>query len=137
MFRVILLITVFVCVSAGASKLSEPAANFEKSMHGVWAEFYTDDGKILSYMTYLPEGRFHAYGYLEDDVRSYWYADGLWKMIGDQSCIVFTFDSFGLTEKGESSCVTIISVTDTTLIYKDNQDNAINTLKRVSTGFLE
>ena len=45
-------------------------------MQGVWAESYTDDGKILSYMTYLPEGRFHAFGYLDDDIRSYWFADG-------------------------------------------------------------
>lgn len=137
MYRVIITILLLVCTSVSATKQVESKQNFKNLMHGVWAEFYTDEGKILSYMSYLPEGRFHAFGYLEDDVRSYWFADGLWKMDGDQSCVVFKFDSFGAMQKDELSCVTVLSVTKDTLIYRDNTDNSINTLKRVSTGFVQ
>ncbi|MBE0388708.1 hypothetical protein PLUTE_a5013 [Pseudoalteromonas luteoviolacea DSM 6061] len=137
MLRVILLLFIFLCGSSFASKQVAPKPNFEKLMQGVWAESYNEDGKILSYMAYLPEGRFHAFGYLENDIRSYWFADGVWKMVGEKSCIIFTFDSFGITNKDELDCVTVISVNDTTLVYRDDKNNSINTLKRVSTGFIE
>ncbi|QTL35001.1 MULTISPECIES: hypothetical protein [Pseudoalteromonas] len=137
MYRVIIIILLLVCTSVGATKHVSSKHDFKSLMHGVWAEFYTEEGKILSYMSYLPEGRFHAFGYLEDDVRSYWFADGVWKMDGDQSCVVFKFDSFGAMPKDEILCVTVLSVTSDTLIYKDNIDNSVNTLKRVSTGFIQ
>ena len=138
MIRSTLLFIIFLCGPTFASKQIESKQNFEKLMQGVWAESYTDDGKILSYMTYLPEGRFHAFGYLDDDIRSYCFADGVWKMVGDQSCIVFKFDSFGITNKDELDCVTILSVDDNTLIYyKNDKDKSIHTLKRISTGFIK
>ncbi|WDE07715.1 hypothetical protein SG34_012935 [Thalassomonas viridans] len=137
MYQVIISILLLVCTSVSATKQIESKQGFKSLMYGVWAEFYTEEGKILSYMSYLPEGRFHAFGYLEDDLRSYWFADGLWKMNGDQSCVVFKFDSFDVMEKDELSCVTVLSVTTDTLIYRDSTDNTINTLKRVSTGFVQ
>lgn len=132
----IIFLLFFISSLASATKQTSSVEDFKSLMHGVWAEFYTKEGKVLSYMTYFPEGRFHGYGYLEDDVRSYWFADGLWYIKGNQSCIVFTFDSFGAMKNKEESCVSILSVTEEKLMYRDNTDNSIHTLKKVSSGYL-
>lgn len=136
-YRVLAICLWSLCFSVTAGQQTQHKGDIKDLMHGVWAEFYNDDGKILSYMTYLPEGRFHGYGYLDEDLASYWFADGLWLMSGDQSCIVFTYDSFGIMKEGEPSCVTILSVKEKVLIYRDNEDNSVHTMKRVSTGFIK
>ena len=52
-------------------------------------------------MSYIPEGRFHAYGYYDVSKKDYWFADGIWEMTGNISCTVFEYDSFGLMDKSE------------------------------------
>lgn len=105
-------------------------------IHGVWAELYSDSGEIFSYMVYLPEGRFHAFGYLNGNKANYWFANGFWQMKQAQSCIIFNFDSYGMMEKYKESCMTIVSVNDDELVFLDPLDGKTETLKRVSTGYL-
>jgi hypothetical protein len=126
----------FSCVGYATAPYAD-SNNFKALMHGIWAEIYTDEGEILSYMSYIPAGRFHAYGYFDDSKTNYWFADGIWKMRGNQSCIVFEYDSFEIMDRKEEMCVTILSVTTDELRYLDNDDGKIETLKRVSNGRLE
>lgn len=115
---------------------TDTSKSFNTLMYGVWAELFTSKGEILSYMVYVPEGKFHAFGYLDEEKQFYWFANGDWKMKDNQSCITFTFDSTGLMDLPEEFCVTVLSVTNDEFIYSDNHDGKIYTLKRVSTGYL-
>ena len=111
--------------------------SLKAKLHGLWAEFHLENGEILSYMHYIPEGKFHAYGYLEENKEEFWFAFGNWEVKDNQSCIVFLFDTYRVMANAGEICVTVLSVTEDTFIYKDNQDGATETLKRVSDGFLQ
>lgn len=132
------LLCAMIAILAGCTSLSSsaPPTDLKSALHGLWAELYTAEGEILTYMYYLPEGKFHAYGYLEESKNEFWFAFGNWKMKGDQSCINFLFDTYGVMDPNEELCVQVVSVNNDVFIYRDNDDGETHTLRRVSTGWL-
>lgn len=132
---ILVLISVFL-LSCSSTKNVNEDNNLDAKLHGLWAELYTEDGEILSYVYYLPEGKFHAFGYIEENKNEFWFAFGDWKMLADQSCIKFLFDTYGIMNPNEEMCVTVVSVTDDTFIYMDKDTGQTQTLKRVSNGRL-
>ncbi|WP_299003799.1 hypothetical protein [uncultured Shewanella sp.] len=136
MIRIILIFLIGFNLIACSSSSGTKENDIKSLLHGVWAEYYTPEGEIISYVTYIPEGRFHGFGYYDENKTEYWFAHGLWEMRGNQSCIKFQFDTYGMMDPNEEFCVEVLSVTEGTFIYKDNVDGKKEILKRVSTGYL-
>lgn len=122
MIRIILICLMSFYLTACSSHSMTIDDDIKALLHGVWAEDYTSEGEIISYVTYIPEGRFHAFWYTDENKREYWFAHGLWEMKGNQSCIKFQFDTYGMMDPNEEFCVEVISVTEGIFIYKDNVD---------------
>lgn len=136
-----LFVSVFASLLISSCSLSQKSSIDETGiavkLQGLWADLYTDDGEILSYMYYLPEKKFHAFGYFDEEKNEFWFAFGNWEMKGNKSCIRFLFDSHGISNPREEMCVTVISVTKDTFIYLDDESGEQETLKRISDGHLK
>ena len=87
------------------------------------------DGEIKAYTAYLPDGRFHTYGYLPPEYQIYFYADGHWNIRGGKSCIEVSFDNLRLFESGHTFCDEIVELSDS--IFTFRQDGVDITMRRV------
>ena len=125
--RPIALISLILLLSACAAPIKKDTSSFSELVQGTWAE-YIEDGEIKVYVTYLPDGRFHTFGYYPPDFSKYFFADGFWRIEDDQSCIYISYISAGSHSAGDVLCNRIVSLNERSFVF-DSGGRDIKMLK--------
>ncbi|WP_444902177.1 hypothetical protein ACJJIG_04405 [Microbulbifer sp. SSSA007] len=110
----LLAFTLILSACVNAPHIAE--TNAELLVQGTWAE-YVQDSEIKVYATYLPDGRYHSFGYFLPDFKKYFFADGYWRIEGDSSCIYITYLSTDDFAPGDVLCNRIVSLSEQEFVF--------------------
>lgn len=131
--KFLILLTTLICLSGCASTPESEKAELSNIV-GTWAEFIDSENNIMIYATYFPDGRYHTYGYIPDDKKTYFFADGRWRIENGLSCITVSYESTGFFTPGDKVCNRIVKLTHSEFVYEINGHEI--SMKRVNYGKL-